>query len=165
MTDPNTWLSWHWKETQGNLNQVYNQQAVNDIYKSTLSNSHQVLIDEFMIRSYMITPVFLWETQWGMIAAYQHNFPREWRHREVSILAQIANQLGVALQQVELMKQLHKAKETSDAANRAKSEFLTKISHELRTPLNAILGFTQILARDEQLNLAQQEYIKIIGRS
>ncbi len=86
-------------------------------------------------------------------------------HREVSLLAQIANQLGVALQQVELMKQLHKAKETSDAANRAKSEFLTKISHELRTPLNAILGFTQILARDEQLNLAQQEYIKIIGRS
>ncbi|RAQ45786.1 GAF domain-containing protein [Arthrospira sp. O9.13F] len=59
MTDPNTWLSWHWKETQGNLNQVYNQQAVTDIYKSTLSNSHQVLIDEFMIRSYMITPVFL----------------------------------------------------------------------------------------------------------
>ncbi|BAI92606.1 GAF domain-containing protein [Arthrospira platensis] len=165
LTDPNTWFYLHLQESQGNINQIYHQQTVDDIYKSPLSDSHRVLIDEFMIRSYMITPVFLWETQWGMIAAYQHNFPREWRHREVSILAQIANQLGVAFQQVELMKQLHKAKETSDAANRAKSEFLTKMSHELRTPLNAILGFTQILARDEQLNLAQQEYIKIIGRS
>jgi PAS domain S-box-containing protein len=37
------------------------------------------------------------------------------------------------------------AKEESDSASRAKSEFLSRMSHELRTPLNAILGFGQIL--------------------
>lgn len=165
LTDPNTWFSLHLQQSQGNVNQIYHQQAVDDIYTSPLADSYRILMDEFEIRAYMITPVFLGETQWGIIAAYQHNFPRGWVHREVSLLAQIANQLGVALQQVELMKQLQKAKETSDTANRAKSEFLTKMSHELRTPLNAILGFTQILARDKELNLAQQEYVKIIGRS
>jgi PAS domain S-box-containing protein len=37
------------------------------------------------------------------------------------------------------------AKEAADAANRSKTEFLSRISHELRTPLNAILGFSQLL--------------------
>jgi PAS domain S-box-containing protein len=33
----------------------------------------------------------------------------------------------------------------SDAANRAKGEFLTSLSHELRTPLNAIGGYAELI--------------------
>jgi PAS domain S-box-containing protein len=41
--------------------------------------------------------------------------------------------------------QLREAKQQAEAANHAKSEFLSRTSHELRTPLNAILGFGQLL--------------------
>jgi signal transduction histidine kinase len=34
---------------------------------------------------------------------------------------------------------------TSEASDRAKSEFLSLMSHELRTPLNAIIGFSQLI--------------------
>ncbi|MDP9329875.1 MAG: ATP-binding protein [Actinomycetota bacterium] len=40
---------------------------------------------------------------------------------------------------------LREAKEVSERANAAKSEFLSRMSHELRTPLNAILGFGQLM--------------------
>jgi PAS domain S-box-containing protein len=41
--------------------------------------------------------------------------------------------------------QLREAKRQAEAANHAKSDFLSRTSHELRTPLNAILGFGQLL--------------------
>ncbi len=37
----------------------------------------------------------------------------------------------------------------AEAANRAKTEFLSHMSHELRTPLNAVMGFAQLLQIDE----------------
>lgn len=42
-------------------------------------------------------------------------------------------------------QELLDARRAADAANAAKSEFLSLMSHELRTPLNAIIGFTRIL--------------------
>jgi len=36
-------------------------------------------------------------------------------------------------------------KQAAELANRAKSEFLSRVSHEMRTPLNAVIGFTQLL--------------------
>lgn len=52
----------------------------------------------------------------------------------------------------------------AEAANRAKSEFLTNMSHEIRTPINGILGMTGI-ALDSKLEPDQRECLEIVKTS
>jgi signal transduction histidine kinase/ActR/RegA family two-component response regulator len=47
------------------------------------------------------------------------------------------------------MTDLETARGVADAANKAKSQFLSRMSHELRTPLNSVLGFAQLLELNE----------------
>jgi predicted ATPase/signal transduction histidine kinase/CheY-like chemotaxis protein/tRNA A-37 threonylcarbamoyl transferase component Bud32 len=65
--------------------------------------------------------------------------------------------------------ELHTAKDAADAANRAKSDFLTSMSHELRTPLNSILGYAQVLSRSASLATSlpegERDGLRIIRRS
>lgn len=62
-------------------------------------------------------------------------------------------------------RQLQIAKELAEAANNAKSRYLTGISHELRTPLNTVLGYAQLLEMDSKLPKHIIEQIGIIRRS
>lgn len=153
------------QKTQGGRFRNHENVVVNDIYQKIYSTCHVKLLEVFYIKAYCLSPVFVGDKLWGLLGAYQNSSPRHWNAAEISLLTQVSNQLGVALQQAALMAQLKDAKEAADAANRAKSEFLANMSHELRTPLNAILGFAQVMTRDSTLTPTQQEYLGIIARS
>ncbi len=61
---------------------------------------------------------------------------------------------------------LEQAKNKAEESDRLKSAFLANMSHEIRTPLNTILGFSSILAAEEEISPEEkEEYSFIINRS
>lgn len=123
-------------------------------------------------RSMLRVPIFIRDRLFGGLVLHTITSERIFSQDEIHILERIADQSALALynaQSYERLEQLVKQrtqeleaeKQLSDAANRAKSEFLAHMSHELRTPLTGILGFSSLLTKQifGELNSKQQQYV------
>jgi signal transduction histidine kinase/CheY-like chemotaxis protein/ligand-binding sensor domain-containing protein len=117
-----------------------------------------------------VIPPF-WKTWWffllaGLLAAAAvltiHRFRvRGIKHRKAE-LEVLVDQRTRELQQAN--EEARRERETADAANQSKSEFLARMSHEIRTPMNAIIGFADMLL-ETPMNEDQMEYIRTINSS
>ncbi|WP_172146263.1 MULTISPECIES: response regulator [Pseudomonas] len=88
---------------------------------------------------------------------------------ELGALARHINNLAnglkrASLEQEQAMALLIKAREESEQANSAKSDFLAMMSHELRTPMNGVLGMLQLLETTE-MTQEQTEYAALAVES
>lgn len=60
---------------------------------------------------------------------------------------------------------LRKALDMAECANRAKSDFLSRMSHDIRTPMNAIIGMTDIASSHLNNPVKMQDCLKKISLS
>lgn len=87
--------------------------------------------------------------------------------QELDMLAVLANQVAIALENARLYEELASSNAQLLQASRLKSQFLASMSHELRTPLNSIIGFSKVLLNrvDGDLTERQETYIRSVHSS
>jgi GAF domain-containing protein len=101
-------------------------------------------------------PILQGETLWGLLMAYQNKQPRYWQDEETTLLAQVGVQLGVAIQQAELLKRTQQ--QTEELAQALKDvqysqsqliqgekmaslgQLVAGVAHEINNPVNYIIG-------------------------
>ncbi len=81
---------------------------------------------------------------------------------EIAVLAGAFNRMISSLKSSMMMEM--KKTEQANAANRSKSEFLSRMSHELRTPMNGVLGMLDLLLKTP-LSEKQHEYAQTASHS
>ncbi len=173
------WDDTYLQVTQGGRYRNNETFAVNDIETAGLYSCHVDILKQFRIRAFAIAPIFVGQTLWGLLAAYQHSSPRKWEPSEVQFLAQTAAQLGMALQQAELLAQTRQqAEQLAQALEELRKtqtqliqtekmsslgQLVAGIAHEINNPVNFIHGnLTHAHGYAEDLlkliQLYQQEY-------
>ncbi len=150
------WEDTHLQETQGGRYAQGENFVVNDIYQVGHSPCHIEILEQFEAKAYVIVPVFAGEQLWGLLAAYQNSGTRDWEELEVTLLARIGSQLGLALQHTEYLQQVQaQSAKLAEAATREKAakELLQQRSIQLlkalRPALNGDLTVRAPITEDE----------------
>ncbi|MEA5509130.1 GAF domain-containing protein [Crocosphaera sp. UHCC 0190] len=99
------WEDTYLQETQGGRYRHHETWAIRNIYQAGLTPCHIDILAQFQVRAFVVVPVFVRNQLWGLLGVYQNTGPRSWQKREVNLLKQVANQLGVAIDQTELLTQ------------------------------------------------------------
>lgn len=105
----------------------------------------------FDVRSELAIPIMLGDQLLGVFDL-QSEYTGRFSDEDVRGVQLLAEQLAIAIQNAQLFAEAHRARQTAEIANLAKTEFLANMNHELRTPLSSIMGYVQILRRDDSLN-------------
>ena len=87
--------------------------------------------------------------------------PRPSDQQHTQVITIVANQVGSLVErrraQAQYETAILRARDEAQAANRAKSDFLSRMSHELRTPLNSVIGFANVLRKNKSGHLQGDE--------
>jgi PAS domain S-box-containing protein len=154
--------------------------AVANVYDGSILPCYVEFLQQFSVKANLVTPIFVRENLWGLLIAHQCSQPRQWTDFELTLLTHLADQIGIALSQAQLLEQeilqrqelIHSQQElrAMSAALESAVEGISQLDTSGRyikvNPAYAsIIGYQpeELIGTDWQLTIHPEDHEKIIA--
>jgi methyl-accepting chemotaxis protein len=113
--------------------------AIDNIYQAGLTNCHVEALEKFAVKASLVAPIFQEKQLIGLLVAHECKKPRAWQEWEINFLAQLAIQVGFALDQATLLEQVEAVSQDQRQQKEALQKKLIQMLNSIEAASNGDL--------------------------